>query len=65
MLIKNNDPLFSKVQAKTDKFDKNFFNFEDPEVLYNFLDPKQKRLWKKTYGIDYVNLEDPAVGKNP
>jgi len=44
-------------KAKTNKFDKNFFNFEDPEVLYNFLDPKKKSIWKKTYGIDYVNME--------
>jgi len=45
-------------KAKTYKFDKNFFNFEDPEVLYSFMDPKQKSIWRKTYGFDYVNIED-------
>jgi len=44
-------------KAKTIKFNKNFFNFEDPEVLYSFMDPKQKSIWKKTYGYDYVNME--------
>ena len=56
-LYKNDDPLLNKVQAKTIKFNKNFFNFEDPEVLYSFMDPKQKSIWKKTYGYDYVNME--------
>ena len=50
-------------QAKIQKFDKNFFNFEDPEVLYNFMNPKKKRIWKKTYGIDYVNMENAETEK--
>jgi len=44
-------------KAKTHTFNKNFLNFEDPKVLYNFMNPKKKIIWKKTYGIEYVNME--------
>jgi len=43
-------------QAKTKTFDKNFFNFEDPKVLKKFTDPKNTKIWKKTYGFDYVHV---------
>ena len=43
----------SKVQEIP--FDKNFFNFEDPEVLNSFTDGSDNsvNLWKKTYGFDW------------
>merc|ERR1719239_1698379 len=43
-------------QAKTWKFDKNFFNFEDPSVMKKFTDQKKDNVWKKTYGFDDVHV---------
>jgi hypothetical protein len=40
--------------VETIKFDKNFMNYEDPEVLERFLGPDYKEYWKNTYGFDYV-----------
>ena len=36
------------------KFDKNFFNWEDPKVLKYFT-KSTKKAWKKTYGFPYVS----------
>ena len=41
-------------QAKIQKFDNNFFNFEDPEVYRKFINPNETDIWKKTYGYDYA-----------
>merc|ERR1719239_1180178 len=47
-------------QAKTWEFDKNFFNFEDPDVMKKFADKKDTDIWKKTYGFDYVHIDHRA-----
>jgi len=44
-------------KAKTWKFDKNFFNFEDPKVLKKFTNTKSMKIWRKTYGFDYVVIK--------
>jgi len=41
-------------KAETQKFDKNFFNFEDPEVLQKFRNPDNRSIWQETYGFDHV-----------
>ena len=42
-------------QVKEIKFDKNFFNMEDPRVWKRMTDKrKAPRLWKKTYGFDFA-----------
>jgi len=41
-------------QAKIQKFDNNFFNFEDPEVYRKFTNPNETDIWKKTYGYDFA-----------
>lgn len=44
------------------KFDKNFFNLEDPKVFERMIKGKQNtKLWKKTYGFDFVsfNTQNP------
>ena len=39
------------------KFDKNFFNFEDPKVFRAMTDSRKGiQLWKKTYGFDYATF---------
>ena len=42
-------------QVQEIPFDKNFFNFEDPEVLNSFTDGSDNsiNLWKETYGFDW------------
>ena len=41
------------------KFDKYFFNFEDPKIFKEMIKgPKRKNIWKKTYGFDYVSFND-------
>jgi len=45
-------------KAKTTKFDKNFFNFEDPTVLLKFSNPNDTRIWKETYGFDFACIDD-------
>jgi len=44
-------------QAKTWKFDKNFFNFEDPKVLKKFTNRRSMKTWRKTYGFDHVVIK--------
>ena len=41
-------------QAKIQRFDKNFFNFEDPAVYRKFIDPNDTAIWSETYGYDYA-----------
>ena len=41
-------------QAKIQKFDKNFFNFEDPEVYRKFMKPNATDEWRQTYGFDFA-----------
>jgi len=41
-------------KAKTQKYDQNYFNFEDPEVLSKFINPNDTSIWQKTYGYDHV-----------
>ena len=45
-------------------FDQFFFNLEDPMVWKAMKDPKTgPKLWKKTYGFDYVALIEGQHGK--
>jgi hypothetical protein len=45
------------------KFDKNFFNLEDPKVWEKFVDKKKgPKLWKKTYGFDFVSIVNQKNG---
>ena len=53
-LMNNNELYITFFQAKIQKFDKNFFNFEDPEVYRKFVNPNETDIWKKTYGYDYA-----------
>ena len=51
-------------KVKEIKFDKNFYNLEDPKVWKAMKDPKKgPKLWKKTYGFDYVSLIEGQHGK--
>ena len=44
-------------QVKEIKYDKYFFNFEDPEVFKEMTSRKKgRRLWKRTYGFDFVSI---------
>ena len=46
------------------QFDKYFFNLEDPQVFDAMTDKKKApKLWKKTYGFDYVTLIEGRNGK--
>ena len=47
---------YPNIQAKTWSFDKNFFNFEDMDVLEKFLDPNDTQIWTDTYGVDYAAM---------
>ena len=52
-------------QAKSIKFDKNFFNFEDREVFDKATsqDPKVlQQFWKSTYGVDFAALYEEGIG---
>ena len=41
------------------KFDKYFFNFEDPLVFKEMtIGAKREIIWKKTYGFDFVSFND-------
>ena len=42
------------LQAKIQKFDKNFFNFEDPEVYRKFTKFNATEEWRQTYGFDFA-----------
>ena len=43
--------------VKEIKYDKYFFNFEDPKILRDMtIGKRAKQLWKKTYGFDFVSL---------
>ena len=53
---KNEDKL-ERVQEI--KFDKYFFNFEDPKILKQMTKGKKReKIWKKTYGFDFVAFND-------
>ena len=52
--IRNGFYSCSIIQAKIWPFDKNFFNFEDMEVLKKFLNPNETQIWKDTFGFDYA-----------
>jgi len=41
-------------KAKIQKFDKNFFNFEDPEVYRKFTKFNATEEWRQTYGFDFA-----------
>ena len=51
-------------KVKEIPFDKNFLNWEDPKVFKAYTNSKEyaKKLWKKTYGFDFVGIM-PALGK--
>ena len=41
------------------KFDKNFFNLEDPHTFKKMMKGFEKEnIWKKTYGFDFVSFND-------
>jgi len=52
-------------KAKIQKFDKNFFNFEDPEVYHRFLDPNSTEIWRQTYGFDNTCIYKVFSGNLP
>ena len=46
-------------KVKTIKYDKNLFNFEDPEVFKTMTDTKRgSEVWKKVYGFDFVSYNN-------
>ena len=46
------------------KFDRHFFNLEDPKVWKRMRDAKKgPRAWRRTYGFDYVSLVEGLHGK--
>ena len=54
-------------KVKEIKYDKNFFNFEDPKVFRGFtIKPGRRKLWRKTYGFDFASTSfyptDPTAG---
>ena len=62
---------YREAKSKTDlekvkemPFDINFLNWEDPNVWREYTKSKQsaKRIWKKTYGFDFVGIM-PGQGK--
>jgi len=51
-------------RVKEIQFDKNFFNLEDPQVWNAMLDRKKgPKIWRKTYGYDYVSLVEGLDGE--
>ena len=42
-------------------FDINFLNFEDPDIFEKFTAKDFEKLWKTTYGMDYI-IRDEATG---
>ena len=46
------------------KFDKRFFNWEDPEVLKIMTGEDKERIWKEVYGFDFVASENPNAFTN-
>ena len=41
------------------KFDKYFFNFEDPKIFNEMIkENKRENIWKTTYGFDFVSFND-------
>ena len=46
-------------KVKEIKYDKNFFNFEDPRVFDEMIRGKHReKIWKRSYGFDYVYFND-------
>ena len=51
-------------KVKEIKYDKYFFNFEDPKVFKKMLHPKKgPRLWRKVYGYDFAYMQN--IKKQP
>ena len=51
-------------KVKEIKYDKYFFNFEDPWVFKRMLHPKKgPRLWRKVYGFDFAYVQN--LNKQP
>ena len=47
------------LNVKEIKFDKYFFNFEDPNIFKEMMKGKKREnIWKKTYGFDFVSIND-------
>ena len=47
------------------KFDKYFFNFEDPLILKQMMKgAKRKNIWKKTFGFDFVSFNERENSPN-
>ena len=45
--------------VKEIKYDKYFFNFEDPKIFKEMMvGNRRKHLWKKTFGYDFVYFHD-------
>ena len=50
-------------RVKEIKFDKYFFNLEDPKVWKDMTDVKKaSRIWKKTYGFNFAALTEGKDG---
>ena len=46
------------------KFDRRFFNFEDPEVFENMTGKDMVKHWRETYGIDFAAAENGNADSN-
>ena len=48
------------------KFDKYFFNFEDPKIFEEMMKGKNREnIWKRTYGFDFVSFNDKKKSRLP
>ena len=45
------------------KFDRRFFNFEDPEVFENMTGENLNTHWKETYGFDFAAANNENYDK--
>ena len=46
-------------KVKEVKYDKYFFNFEDPKILRKMTTGKHReQIWKRTFGFDFVSFLD-------
>jgi len=50
-------------KARTKKFNKRFFNFEDPAVFKMMMGKNRKKHFRETYGVDYVNSGNVILDK--
>ena len=64
MIIKKLDTVNLSKQARSVKFDKRFFNFEDPEVFKEMTGEEMSKNWKETYGFDFAAAENGNIWPN-